>query len=58
MRPLWADFVIAGGTFWLVLVPFEYAGNSAVVVAAIVAGSVFLLLQAARWRRRRTHTER
>jgi hypothetical protein len=52
MRPLWADFVIAAFAFWVVLLPLEYGGTSAVILAVVVAVAVLLLLLAGRWRRR------
>jgi O-antigen/teichoic acid export membrane protein len=51
-RPLWADFVIAALVFWVVLLPFEYGGTSAVILATVVAAGVLTLLLARRWRRR------
>ena len=51
-RPLWADFVIAAFAFWVVLLPLEYGGTPAVILAAVVAVAVLLLLLARRWRRR------
>jgi hypothetical protein len=52
VRPLWADFVIAGLMFWAVLLPLEYGGGSAVTLAALVAGGALALLLAHRWLRR------
>jgi hypothetical protein len=52
MRPLWADFVIAGLIFGAVLLPLEFGGGSAVIVAAVVAGGALALLLTYRWRRR------
>jgi O-antigen/teichoic acid export membrane protein len=51
-RPLWADFVIAALVFSVVLLPFEYGGTSAVILAAVVAVGVLVLLLGRRWRRR------
>jgi hypothetical protein len=52
MRPLWADFFIGGLIFWAVLLPLEYAGGSAVILAAVVAAGALALLLTHRWRRR------
>jgi O-antigen/teichoic acid export membrane protein len=49
-RPLWADFVIAALVFWVVLLPFEYGGMSAVILPTVVAAGVLTLLLARRWR--------
>jgi hypothetical protein len=51
-RPLWADFVIAALVFWIVLLPLEYGGTPALVLAVVVASAVLVLLLAGRWRRR------
>jgi hypothetical protein len=52
MRPLWADFVVAALIFWAVLLPLEFAGGSAVIVAAVAAAGALGLLLMHRWRRR------
>jgi hypothetical protein len=52
VTPLWADFVIAGLVFLAVLLPLEYGGTSAVLLAAVVAGALLVLLLAHRWQRR------
>jgi hypothetical protein len=39
--------------FWIVLLPLEYGGTSALVLAAVVATAVLVLLVARRWLRRR-----
>ena len=52
VRPLWADFVIAALIFWVVLLPLEYGGGSALILAALVAAGAFALLLVLRWRRR------
>jgi hypothetical protein len=52
VRPLWADFVIAGLLFWVVLLPLEYGGASAVILATVVASGALALLLAYRWWRR------
>jgi hypothetical protein len=49
---LGVDVVIAALAFWVVLLPLEYGGRSAVILAAVVAGGVLFVLLAARWRRR------
>jgi len=52
-RPLWADFVIAGLTWWAVLLPLEYGGSFAVVLASIASGTLLVALLGARaWRGR------
>ena len=51
MRPLWADFVIAALGFWVVLLPLEYGGAAALVLAFAVSGALLAGLLAARARR-------
>jgi Flp pilus assembly protein TadB len=53
VRPLWADFLIAALVFCAVLLPLEYGGESAVVIAAVVAGVFLVLLLLRRLRRER-----
>jgi len=53
VRALWADVLIAALVFWAVLLPLEYGGESAVVIAAIVAGATLVLLLVRRVARRR-----
>jgi hypothetical protein len=55
VRPVWADFIIAALVFWVVLLPLEYGGDSAVWIASVVAGAFLVLLLLRRlWRRRGT----
>jgi hypothetical protein len=52
VRPVWADFVIAALMFWAALLPLEYGGVPAIILAVLLAAGVLALLLARRWRRR------
>jgi hypothetical protein len=52
MRPLWADFVVAGLAWWAVLLVTSFSGSFALVLASFVAGVLLSSLLATRARRR------